>query len=101
VPQLLNIPIGDRSIVGLRTLVAKTFDPHPAHVRARIYDVRPGLTGIGSIVFRDEERLLSDGGQTTNQYYAEAIAPAKGELELWYQDHLSPRTDLLLIFLTA
>jgi lipopolysaccharide/colanic/teichoic acid biosynthesis glycosyltransferase len=100
-PQLLNILLGDMSIVGPRPLVDKTFDPYPAHVRARIYDVRPGLTGIGSIVFRDEERLLSESGQPPEQFYAEAIAPAKGELELWYQDHLSLRTDLLLIFLTA
>lgn len=100
-PQLLNILLGDMSIVGPRPLVDKTFYPYPDHVQERIYDVRPGLTGIGSIVFRDEERLLSESGQPTEQFYAQAIAPAKGELELWYQDHLSLRTDLLLIFLTA
>jgi len=81
--------------------VDKTFDPYPEHVKQAIYRVRPGLTGIGSIVFRDEERLLSESGLPLAEFYARHIAPAKGELELWYQRHLSFRTDLLIIFLTA
>ena len=100
-PQLINILVGDMSIVGPRPLVDKTFVPYPAEVKARIYRIRPGLTGIGSIVFRDEERLLSDCGGDPVAFYAQHIAPAKGALELWYQDHLSPATDFKLIFLTA
>ena len=100
-PQLINILLGDMSLVGPRPLVDKTFDPYPEQVRRVIYNVRPGLTGIGSIVFRDEERLLSEAGMPTDQFYAQYIAPAKGELELWYQRHLSFWTDCLIIFLTA
>ena len=100
-PQLINILVGEMSIVGPRPLVDKTFSPYPQHVQERIYKVRPGLTGIGSIVFRDEERLLSECGGDTKAFYAQHIAPAKGELELWYQDHLSLLTDVALIFLTA
>jgi len=100
-PQLINILLGDMSIVGPRPLVDKTFDPYPEHVKRVIYNVRPGLTEIGSIVFRDEERLLSESGMPTAEFYATHIAPAKGELELWYQRHLSLRTDCLIIFLTA
>ncbi len=100
-PQLINILLGDMSIVGPRPLVDKTFDPYPEHVKRVIYNVRPGLTGIGSIVFRDEERLLSESGMPLAQFYAQHIAPAKGELELWYQRHLSFWTDCLIIFLTA
>lgn len=58
-PQIINILIGDMSIVGPRPLVDKTFDPYPDHVKLSIYNVKPGLTGIGSIIFRDEESLLS------------------------------------------
>ena len=54
-PQLVNILTGDMSIIGPRPLVDKTFAPYPEHVKAVIYNVKPGLTGIGSIVFRDEE----------------------------------------------
>ena len=100
-PQLINILLGDMSVVGPRPLVDKTFDPYPPHVKAAVYNIRPGLTGIGSIVFRDEERLLSESGMPAQEFYARHIAPAKGELELWYQRHLSLRTDALIIFLTA
>ena len=100
-PQLVNILTGDMAIVGPRPLVDKTFAPYPEHVKQAIYRVRPGLTGIGSIVFRDEERLLSESGMPTDQFYLQYIAPAKGELELWYQRHLSFWTDCVIIFLTA
>ncbi|MZP67329.1 MAG: sugar transferase [Bacteroidales bacterium] len=101
IPQLVNILKGDMSFVGPRPLVQKTFDPYPAHVREKIYNVRPGLTGIGSIVFRDEERLLSETSIDPKEYYAKYIAPYKGELEIWYQNHLTFRTDFMLIFLTV
>ena len=100
-PQLINVLIGDMSIVGPRPLVDKTFDPYPESVRSVIYNVKPGLTGIGSIVFRNEAQLLSDTKMPLDEYYKKNIAPYKGELELWYQQHLSIHTDLLLIFLTA
>lgn len=100
-PQLINILVGDMSIVGPRPLVDKTFDPYPDEVKARIYRIRPGLTGIGSIVFRDEERLLSECGGDPGAFYAQHIAPAKGALELWYQDHLSLTNDLKLMYLTG
>jgi lipopolysaccharide/colanic/teichoic acid biosynthesis glycosyltransferase len=100
-PQLVNILVGDMSIVGPRPLVDKTFDPYPEHVKKTIYNIRPGLTGIGSIVFRDEERLLSESGMPPAEFYGKYIASAKGELELWYQKHLSLWTDVMLIFLTA
>jgi lipopolysaccharide/colanic/teichoic acid biosynthesis glycosyltransferase len=100
-PQLVNILLGDMAIVGPRPLVDKTFEPYPAHVKAVIYNVRPGLTGVGSIVFRDEERLLSVCAMPAADFYQRYISPAKGELELWYQRHMSLSTDLTLILLTA
>lgn len=100
-PQLVNILKGDMSFVGPRPLVEKTFLPYPPHVREKIYNVRPGLTGIGSIIFRDEERLLSECGVKPEEFYADAIAPYKGALELWYQENVSFATDMKIIFLTA
>lgn len=100
-PQLMNILLGDMAIVGPRPLVDKTFEPYPEHVKAAIYNVHPGLTGIGSIVFRDEERLLSECGMPAPEFYGQYISPAKGELELWYQQNMSLATDSKLILLTA
>jgi lipopolysaccharide/colanic/teichoic acid biosynthesis glycosyltransferase len=101
VPQLINILIGDMSVVGPRPLVDKAFNPYPAHVKANIYNVKPGLTGIGSIVFRDEEKWMTETKLDQEEFYSGHILPYKGELELWYQDHLTLYTDFMLVFLTA
>jgi lipopolysaccharide/colanic/teichoic acid biosynthesis glycosyltransferase len=100
-PQIMNIVKGDMSIVGPRPLVDKTFNPYPDHVKSVIYNIRPGLTGIGSIVFRDEEQLLSNCGMDPKEYYEKKILPAKGELELWYQKKMGLLLDCKIIFLTA
>ena len=69
----------------------------------KIYNIRPGLTGIGSIVFRDEESLISIAAENENphHYYKRVIAPYKGELEMWYQKRCSMYLDFQLIFITA
>ena len=104
IPQIFNIFLGDMSIVGPRPLVDKTFNPYPDEVKSRIYTVRPGLTGIGSVVFRGEEQLLSSvaaKGGDMDEFYARVISPYKGALELWYLDHFGIWTDIKLIFITA
>ncbi|MBQ4439669.1 MAG: sugar transferase [Kiritimatiellae bacterium] len=103
-PQIFNIFLGDMSIVGPRPLVDQTFAPYSDEVKAKIYNVKPGLTGIGSVVFRDEESLLTEcvqKGMTLDEAYAKVVSPRKGELEMWYQQHLSLWTDLKIMFLTA
>ena len=99
-PQLINIFLGTMSIVGPRPLVSKTFEPYSNKVKKNIYNVRPGLSGIGSIVFRDEELLLSKSKIPINEYYRKFISPYKGDLELWYQNKISFYTDFMIIFLT-
>lgn len=103
-PQLFNIFLGDMSIVGPRPLVDKTFAPYSDEVKEKIYNVKPGLTGIGSVVFRDEETLLSEcvsKGMNIDEAYAKIVSPYKGALEMWYQEHFGFITDMLLVFLTA
>ena len=100
-PQIINVLKGDMSIVGPRPLVTKTFNAYTPEIQAIIYNVKPGITGIGSIVFRDEEKLISESGMAPSAFYEQYIAPYKGALELWYQKNASTSTDLLLIFLTA
>lgn len=100
-PQLFNVLIGDMSFVGPRPQMTVDFEVYPPHVRERIYAVRPGVTGIGSIVFRDEERLLSREGVDPIPFYRDYIAPYKGELEMWYLDRQSFALDVRLVFLTA
>ena len=100
-PQLFNILFGSMSIVGPRPLVDKTFEPYSENVKKNIYNVKPGLTGIGSIVFRDEEELLSNSKIPLDEFYKKHISPYKGDLELWYQENLSFYTDLMIILITA
>ncbi len=100
-PQVLNVLRGDMSLVGPRPQMEVDFLKFPKPVQERIYDARPGITGIGSIVFRDEEKLLTESGMEPHAFYEQHIAPYKGALELWYQQHASLRTDLLLLFLTG
>ena len=102
-PQILNIIIGDLSIVGPRPQMQIDFEKYPVKVQKKIYDVRPGLTGIGSIVFRDEESLISVASENENphDFYKRVIAPYKGELEIWYQKRRSIYLDFQLIFITA
>ena len=100
-PQLFNILFGSMSIVGPRPLVDKTFEPYSKNVKKNIYNVKPGLTGIGSIVFRDEEEILSNSKIPLHEFYKNNISPYKGDLELWYQKNLSFYTDLMIIIITA
>jgi lipopolysaccharide/colanic/teichoic acid biosynthesis glycosyltransferase len=100
-PQLFNILFGSMSIVGPRPLVEKTFEPYSETVKKNIYKVKPGLTGIGSIIFRDEEELLSKTKLPLDQFYEKEISPYKGKLELWYQKNISLYTDTMLIIITA
>ena len=100
-PQVVNVLLGNMSLVGPRPQVKADFLAYPAPIQKVIYNAKPGITGIGSIIFRDEEILLSSTTMPPHDFYREHIAPYKGELELWYQRNASLRTDLLIIFLTA
>jgi lipopolysaccharide/colanic/teichoic acid biosynthesis glycosyltransferase len=100
-PQLFNILLGDMSVVGPRPQMEVDFVKYPAHVQDIIYNAVPGMTGIGSIIFRDEQKWISGFGGDKHEFYRQHIAPYKGKLELWYQEHLSLYTDFMLVFLTA
>jgi len=101
-PQIINILKGDISLVGPRPLVTTTFTAYNEEVQSKIYNVKPGLTGIGSIIFRDEESIISAvTDEDPHEFYKRVIAPYKGELEMWYQSNNSFFLDLQLIFMTA
>jgi lipopolysaccharide/colanic/teichoic acid biosynthesis glycosyltransferase len=98
-PQVINVLIGDMSIVGARPLMKKSFDLYTEEVRDVVYNTRPGITGIGSVIFRDEEKLISGSSDIQKTY--RRIFEYKGELEKWYQRNISFSTDLMIIFLTG
>ncbi|SIO49030.1 sugar transferase [Chitinophaga niabensis] len=99
-PQLMNVLLGDMSVVGPRPLVDRTFNAYPEHFQKIVYNSKPGITGIGSVYFRDEEKMISQSSMDPHAFYETVIAPYKGALEEWYQHNKSLWTDFKIIFLT-
>lgn len=100
-PQLLNIFLGDMSVIGPRPQTERCFLAYPQNSQDAIVQVTPGLSGIGSIVFRDEESILDNPEIDRLKFYDEVIAPYKGELEQWYVKHQNLYTYFMLIGLTV
>ncbi len=100
-PQIFNVIKGEMSIVGPRPQMQVDFQKFPKEFRDDIYKSKPGITGIGSIVFRDEEEWISNHEGDKHVFYEEKIAPYKTELELWYLKNKSMFVDIKLIILTA
>ena len=103
-PQLFNIFLGHMSVIGPRPVMRVSFESYPENIQKVIYNVKPGLSGIGSIIFRDEEEIITEvktNGGDIWDFYKNTIYPFKGSLELWYQKKKSFSLDLQLIFLTA
>ena len=100
-PQIFNVLFGTMSVVGPRPLAQVTYNAYSDELQAKVYNSKPGITGIGSIIFRDEERMLSSVTGDRMEFYTNHIAPYKGALEIWYGEHASTLVDLKIIFLTV
>jgi lipopolysaccharide/colanic/teichoic acid biosynthesis glycosyltransferase len=98
-PQLLNIFLGDMSVVGPRPQTLRCFMAFPREMRMVIAKVKPGLSGIGPIVFRGEEDILSNNTGSI-EFYDNVIAPYKGEVEAWYVSHQGLTTYIKVILIT-
>ena len=100
-PQFINVVKGDMSVVGPRPQMEIDFLKYPELVQEKLYDFKPGITGVQQVIFRDEEKWISECDGDKHEFYKNHIAPYKGELELWYQKNVSASTDLKIIFLTC
>lgn len=100
VPQVFNILMGDMSVIGPRPLMVMDFQKYPEDIQEIIYNVKPGITGIASVIFRDEEKYLSGADMDPHEFDRKYIAPYKGQLEVWYQRNISFMTDLKIFFYT-
>lgn len=98
-PQLINVFLGDMSLIGPRPLTEQTFESYPSKIQNIITKVRPGLSGIGSIVFRREESIMH-GENASIQFYSEVIAPYKGAVEEWFVGNKSQYFYFLIMFIT-
>ncbi|MBK8852972.1 MAG: sugar transferase [Saprospiraceae bacterium] len=100
-PQIINVLKGDISVVGPRPLPENEYIQYKEEVRSAISKIRPGITGIGSLVFRDEETILfKNNTNDPRWFYEKKILPYKGELEIWYTKNMGFIVDLKLLFIT-
>ncbi len=98
-PQLINIFNGDMSIIGPRPQTQRCFNAFPLSSQNEITKVRPGLSGIGSIVFRNEENMMFSTNNP-DKFYDKIVMPYKGSLEDWYVSHQNIISYFSLICLT-
>ena len=97
-PQLINVFLGDMSIVGPRPEVRKYVDLYSEEQR-KVFQVRPGITDLASIKYRNENELLSQVDDP-DTYYIDVIMPDKLAINLEYIRHQSFMGDIKIIFNT-
>lgn len=97
-PQLWNVLVGEMSLVGPRPEDPELAETWPRELRAEVLSVRPGITSPASVLFRDEEKLLS--GQTLMETYLGDITPSKLRLDQLYVRHRNFLLDLDVLLWT-
>jgi lipopolysaccharide/colanic/teichoic acid biosynthesis glycosyltransferase len=92
-PQLIDVLLGDMSLVGPRPELPRYVATYPDALRAKVLSVRPGITDPASLQFSDESEQLARSGDPEREY-AEVVLPAKLRLAADYVDHATLGTDL-------
>lgn len=100
-PQLFNVLAGSMSLVGPRPIAKDHFDMYPSDLIFVYERGTPGLSGVASIFFRDEEALMYRAGDDYLAFYKDHIMPYKAELEAWYWHHKNAWTYFKVIVVTA
>jgi len=99
-PQLFNVLIGEMSFVGPRPEVKSEVDSYGPEWNV-IFSVRPGITDLSSIEFRNEGEIIAKSGiEDPHEAYRKLIQPRKLELQRYYVTHSSMALDLKILFRT-
>jgi lipopolysaccharide/colanic/teichoic acid biosynthesis glycosyltransferase len=96
IPQLIDVLVGDMSIVGPRPEVPRYVALYPEAARAKVLSVRPGITDPAALAFRNEAELLA-GAADPEREYVQVIMPRKLQHAIAYAEQASLWTDLRLI----
>lgn len=97
-PQLINVFIGDMSLVGPRPEVRRYVDLYTPE-QMRVLEARPGITSLASIRYRNENDLLASS-DNPNRTYIEQIMPDKVAIDLGYVENATFANDIKIIFRT-
>ncbi len=98
-PQLIDVLIGNMSLVGPRPEVPEYVKYYPAKVKAQIFRLKPGITDWASIKMIDENTILAKA-ENPEQEYIHKILPEKLAFAVRYAETRSLSLDIYLIFLT-
>ena len=98
-PQLFNILKGEMSFIGPRPLEERSFLIYKKSSQIIISKLKPGLSGIGSIIFKNEEKIINDHNGSI-KFYDEVIMPYKESLEVWFYNKKNIIIYFTLIFIT-
>ena len=98
-PQIINVIKGEMSLIGPRPHAERDLMGVDKYNLELVLKLTPGISGIGSIVFRDEEKILHSSDQPRH-VYDNVIAPYKAELEIWYLKNGNISKYIILLFLT-
>lgn len=97
-PQLINVFLGNMSLVGPRPEVRKYVDMYTPE-QMRVLDVRPGITSLASIRYRNENDILA-ASEDPDKAYIEQVMPDKLAFDLEYVKRVNLWNDIKLIFIT-
>jgi len=97
-PQLWNVLMGDMSLVGPRPEDPTIATQWPEEIRQEILSVRPGMTSPASVIYREEEGMLSSSNLMED--YLKKVLPSKLRLDMLYLRRRNLLNDLDVIFLT-
>lgn len=101
-PQFINVLRGDMSLVGPRPDSAEFLNTLPAHLLFAVASVKPGITSVATLRFRNEEELLSHVPESElTSYYTKTLLPEKVRLDLEYLCHATFFSDLKLLLQTV
>ena len=96
--QLINVMLGDMSIVGPRPNVKSETDLY-SYEESKILDIKPGITDFSSIIFSDEGDIL-EGSKNPDLLYNQIIRPYKSRFAIFYVENQNSKMDFYLIILT-
>jgi len=100
IPQLFNVLIGDMSMIGPRPLTQRVFDFYSPEQQKMIIKLKPGLSGVGSIIFREEATMLAKSKLSLEDTFRQLLNPHKATLEKWYLENQTFWVDIKILCLT-
>lgn len=100
IPQLLNVLKGDMSLIGPRPMTPRIFEFYNKAEQDIIKQLKPGLSGVGSIVFREESTIVENSPLPIEETFRQLLSPHKAALEKWYLENQSFGLDIKILFIT-